>query len=334
MRPLPGDDALERSRSTSFTDNDTASLRAPFQPAGPQMTYFIADEKRMEESQSSSSHIHKQRESPKNSTYGVESLETTIASVAHNMDDLEDTVRRARHNWKKNLTPRGGTAVEDIPSGCGSLSPKSSTVSSRNASPSMPRQRRSSQQSTSRPLTPLFYGSTAPGSITSSPGSRRNSIAGSYMDDIESQAIASSGEEDQDREAPEDMVDSGSAPQLVMPSIKMPSRRPFTENGKNLGRLKVMVAGDSGVGKTSLIKAIVQICEDIVHVDPIPASSSSQSELRRKNSKSKAKNGTFDAPTTSQITEIFASTRAYPSWWSDLDESQSYDEGKVWAAQS
>ena len=42
------------------------------------------------------------------------------------------------------------------------------------------------------------------------------------------------------------MMDSGSAPQLVMPSIKMPSRRPFTEVGKSMGRLKVLVAGDTG----------------------------------------------------------------------------------------
>jgi hypothetical protein len=26
--------------------------------------------------------------------------------------------------------------------------------------------------------------------------------------------------------------------------------------------------------------------------------------------------------TTSQITEIYASTRAYPAWWSDLEESK------------
>jgi hypothetical protein len=37
-----------------------------------------------------------------------------------------------------------------------------------------------------------------------------------------------------------------SASQLVMPSIKMPSRRPFTEKGRNIGRLKVLIAGDSG----------------------------------------------------------------------------------------
>ncbi|RFU23800.1 hypothetical protein B7463_g12539, partial [Scytalidium lignicola] len=322
MRPLPGDDVLERSRSASFADNDTTPIRAPYQHGCPQMTYFIADEKTVEESQSTISNISKHRESPKGSTYGVESLETTIASTTQDSDDLEDTVRRARHNWKKNIMTHTGIPAEDTHNLSESLSPKSSAMSSRNASPSLTRQRRMSQQSTSLPLTPLYYGSTAPGSITSSPDSGRNSIAGSYMDDLESQAVASSGEEDQERGVRADMVDSGSAPQLVMPSIKMPSRRPFTENGKNLGRLKVLVAGDSGVGKTSLIKAIVQICEDIVHVDPIPATSSPLSELRRKNSKSKSKNASSDVRTTSQVTEVFASTRAYPFWWSDLDESK------------
>jgi hypothetical protein len=64
------------------------------------------------------------------------------------------------------------------------------------------------------------------------------------MDDVASQAIVSSGDEEGNPDT--EMLDSGSAPQLVMPSIKMPSRRPFTEKGKNMGRLKVLIAGDSG----------------------------------------------------------------------------------------
>jgi len=35
-------------------------------------------------------------------------------------------------------------------------------------------------------------------------------------------------------------------PQFIMPTIKMPSRRPFTNRGRNVGRLKILVAGDSG----------------------------------------------------------------------------------------
>jgi len=97
----------------------------------------------------------------------------------------------------------------------------------------------------SRPFTPLSFGSPAPRSMVGSPESRRGSDVGSYtLDDAESQAIASSSEDEGIEKSA--MIDSGSAPQLVMPSIKMPSRRPFTEKGKNMGRLKVMIAGDSG----------------------------------------------------------------------------------------
>jgi len=76
-----------------------------------------------------------------------------------------------------------------------------------------------------------------------------------------------------------------------------------------------------GVGKTSLIKAIVQTCEDIVHVDPLTTTPIQILE-RRKSSKSKSRHGSADAQSTTQITEVYASTRAYPAWWSDLEESR------------
>lgn len=62
------------------------------------------------------------------------------------------------------------------------------------------------------------------------------------MDEGGSQAIASS--EDEAEVSPE-LGDS--APQLIMPSIKMPSRRPFTTRGKDIGRLKILIAGDTGM---------------------------------------------------------------------------------------
>ena len=64
------------------------------------------------------------------------------------------------------------------------------------------------------------------------------------MGDVASQAIVSSEEEEDDADIPPDVQES--APQLVMPSIRMPSRRPFTERGKTMGRLKVLIAGDTG----------------------------------------------------------------------------------------
>lgn len=39
---------------------------------------------------------------------------------------------------------------------------------------------------------------------------------------------------------------SVSPPQFIMPTLTMPSRRPFTTRGKNVGRLKILIAGDSG----------------------------------------------------------------------------------------
>ncbi|TVY38020.1 Septin [Lachnellula occidentalis] len=280
MRPLPGEDAYTgRSRSTSFSDNETTPLATRNQP--PQMTYFLADEKTMEGSLSHSyspSIPSKQRDSPKDSTYGVESLESTISSISQDSDDSEDKLRHARRNWKRNLgQPRPRLSDEDL---------SSMASESRNASPSS-HQRLSSQATISRPFTPLSFGSPAPPSLMSSPGSRRASDAGSFMDEVTSQAIASSGDEERD-----ELVENGSAPQLVMPSV----------------------------GKTSLIKSIVQICEDIVHVDPLSPTPISIPETR-KSSRSKSRSG-VEMQSTSQITEIYASTRAYPAWWSDLEESR------------
>lgn len=42
------------------------------------------------------------------------------------------------------------------------------------------------------------------------------------------------------------VMGSDSMPQLIMPSLRMPSRRPFTDRGKAMGRLKVVIAGASG----------------------------------------------------------------------------------------
>lgn len=36
-------------------------------------------------------------------------------------------------------------------------------------------------------------------------------------------------------------------PQFIMPSLAVPQRRPFSETGKSIGKLKLMVAGASGM---------------------------------------------------------------------------------------
>lgn len=71
-----------------------------------------------------------------------------------------------------------------------------------------------------------------------------------------------------------------------------------------------------GSGKSSLIKSIVQACEDIVHVDPMEQPRSSEA------SRSRSRSGPKHAPSTVTLSEIYASTKPYPSWWSDLEDSR------------
>ncbi len=63
-----------------------------------------------------------------------------------------------------------------------------------------------------------------------------------------------------------------------------------------------------------MVKAIVQICEHIVHVDPI------LSEAERNKPKERATSSKRASNSTSGISEIYASTKPYPEWWSMLDE--------------
>ncbi|KAK6430516.1 hypothetical protein LTR95_013327 [Oleoguttula sp. CCFEE 5521] len=134
----------------------------------------------------------------------------------------------------------------------------------------------------------------------------------SVASETHSQAVQSSNEdEDELAVLP---VSSEADPQLVMPSLTLPSRRPFTDRGRHMSRLKVMVVGPSGSGKTSLIKSIFRTCEDIVHIDPVTESVSTTSG---------PKSGKTAHEATSSIHEIQASTRPYPLWWSDMESSRS-----------
>ncbi|KAJ5901145.1 hypothetical protein N7504_007138 [Penicillium tannophilum] len=169
----------------------------------------------------------------------------------------------------------------------------------------------------SRPLTPLHP--DEPSSLPSSPKSISNQSLRplddiSITDETGSQIIES---DEEYRPGPSPRLGPHGASQFIMPSIKMPSRRPFTERGKAMGRFKILLAGAPGSGKTSLIKSIVQTCEDIVHVDSLPSVDSS---LERRRS-SRPHSGSV--PTRgAAITEIYASTKPYPSWWSDLEDSR------------
>lgn len=229
MRPLPGDDAFaERTRSS-----DDISRAQP-----PMMTYFLADEKTMESSSSSYPiFFPKVRNSLQKSNFGVESYETITSSQARDKTELDIKLRNSNLN-RKNLTEKLTSLHENDPAER-LPSSNSSPDMSRNISPSPP------QNPISRPYTPLSPMSPALASFMSTPDSQTISEGGYVTDDIASQDLMISRAEEQ-QTINIQSADSGFAPQFVMPSIKMPSRRPFTEKGKNMGRLKLLIAGDSG----------------------------------------------------------------------------------------
>ncbi|KAI1504272.1 hypothetical protein F5X99DRAFT_373076 [Biscogniauxia marginata] len=283
MRPLPGNDAwIGRQRPAGY---DSATLRAS--ASNNHMSFFLADESAID------SHLEHTTAPAHHRDARKLADAAHVLSSSSRRDDRDHASRQPERDYASSYSP-------------------SSRASNLTYSPASLRSQ--TQPPGSRPITPIMLGPSCSVSAMSSPSSRRNSLGGS----ISEHAVTFEEDDEPLGNETSGMLHSGAAPQLVMPSIKMPSRRPFTESGKNMGRLKVLLAGDSGVGKTSLVKAIVQICEHIVHVDPI----SSQVEPSKGPSKSKANTDTLRTglnPTVG-ITEIYASTKPYPEWWSDLDE--------------
>lgn len=179
------------------------------------------------------------------SNYGVQSLQDTIysgTSHAADSDAGDDLSGRRRSTLKP--TPKSYARddprenIEEAEADTGDSSP-SHAAQERPSPPSMSHSMAS--------LASISLDSQAP--LSSLPSSPKSTSNRSYRqsdenstDEGASQAIVSSEEDDIEPQS----VNMDSVPQLVMPSIRMPSRRPFTERGKGMGRLKVLIAGDSG----------------------------------------------------------------------------------------
>ena len=189
------------------------------------------------------------------STFGVESLRDTICSVAaeddngsansNNRDDVKLDARR-RSTLKLFTRDREGSA-EGL-----------ERALQADSSPSRSSVRRTSPPSTSESMASLSQNSQLQG--LSLPSSPKSTSTRSFkpsdeesMDEAASQAIVSSEEEEE--YSVSELQDS--APQLIMPSIKMPSRRPFTDRGKGMGHVKILIAGDSGMVESTLCGVIV-----------------------------------------------------------------------------
>ena len=65
------------------------------------------------------------------------------------------------------------------------------------------------------------------------------------------------------------------------------------------------------------MKSIVQLCDDIVHVDPLPSTGPTLKKGNRYRSHAEGR----DSHPTKPLIEIHASTKAYPTWWSELEDS-------------
>jgi hypothetical protein len=257
----------------------------------------------------------RQQDHDKDNNYGVESLNDTLeAAFAPKSPERSvspsDTASGKKRKIGNHVHPKIAAAAQRIISSEERPSSRKSSTphpAQRALTPSPTRRRVRSESLTSlgRSFTPLRASDASTPRSPSVKSVRLSDEEGSIIDDTASQALHSSSEDD-DVFADDTLIEStsptmpaSSIPQLVMPSISMPARRPFTERGKRVPRLRIMVAGPSGIGKTSLIKSIVQACDDIVHVDPIVA---------------------LDSTSTSRTDSVFethASTRSYPSWWSD-----------------
>ena len=180
------------------------------------------------------------------SNYGVQSLADTLEGLQQESTPENRNKQAVKKNASLKKSHNGQEASASSTS-------HSHANESSHHSPVHPLARRSPAL-ISQPMTPLSSVSPFPGS--SLPSSPKSSSSKSFrpsdddsVDETGSQAIASSPEEQEETLA----ALEGSMPQLIMPSLKMPSRRPFTERGRNIGRLKILLAGDSGLNVRQLL---------------------------------------------------------------------------------
>lgn len=177
-------------------------------------------------------------------TYGVNNLQDTIHEPTFPQGQDEPTSSGDARGGRRRSTLKPTTQPHTRDSS--QASSKELYRENAGSSPARSSQEDPSPPSISHSLTSLSLDSQMPlSSLPSTPKSTSNrSLRPSDEESIEDGASpASASSEDDDNEPPFQTLDS--TPQLIMPSIKMPSRRPFTERGKAMGRLKILIAGDS-----------------------------------------------------------------------------------------
>lgn len=249
MRPAPDFPLPPRKYPL---DHPSPSL-LPHTSATP-TTFYLS--RNMDASESEDSFPRDGQNDVEDSMYGVHSISDTLpqselyATSSHAF--LDDTVSGDNDNFQPGSPPRSSDDPESTqPSLKRRSTLKPSELDVRYSpipSPIPP----AISDTASRPLTPLNP-DDAP-SLPSSPKSISNYSLRqiddiSIADDINNQAIGPADEDEGHYPSPR--LGPNGASQLIMPSIKMPSRRPFTDRGKAMGRFKLLIAGASGKNLTS-----------------------------------------------------------------------------------
>jgi hypothetical protein len=184
------------------------------------------------------------------SSFGVQSLADTLEAAF----GPESTTVCKRTESNPNPNPKHHDKVVSRSGSHSSSASSGNLPDSSKLSPTRRLKRKLSSHASTTPLTPLNVDAPSPlptSGMPSTPSaislqSLKLSDEDSLMDESASQAVMSSGEEEEAETTTQQDFQS-SFPQLVMPSIQMPSRRPFTTKGKAMGKLRVMVAGETGM---------------------------------------------------------------------------------------
>ena len=226
MRPLSGGDGPPAARPPSRKSSAAEHLPT---------TFFMTTEEAIQQSEqaarSTTTAPVEPTRRPKDSAFGVQTLADTLAA-AFGSDEPADGRSDGVHAY---IAPRSRRVARR------SSQDSSSSLSSLSSSSPRARRRPTSTQSpSSHPPTPPLH----PAFMPSTPASASLQLSDGEPapEHVASHTLASS-RNDADSAI---LGTSTSLPQLVMPSIQMPSRRPFTTKGKAMGKLKVLVAGRAG----------------------------------------------------------------------------------------
>src|SRR5690554_4205484 len=207
MRPTSAEALLAGSSSRPRKLSNTSMSAENPHPTGQPMTFFLADEAAMQ-----ASTLTTHSTSSSGSNYGVRSMEVSTPTL----ESLQKAVKEL-----EKCDSEDGSEAEDLRNR-ETAAVESDTEQEEDELDTLDGQSTASMQSYqdymspkadfSQPMTPIL------GPATDGLGTPRSTRGGGEMN----------------------------APQFIMPEITMPSRRPFTEKGKRIGRLKIMIAGDSG----------------------------------------------------------------------------------------